>query len=103
MTAEQLSHSLEVPVRLVHQILFDLVKSQVLSEIRETSDAEPSYQPCRDPDRLSISYVIQATDELGSDQIPVAQSRELKKISECLREFGAVIKQSNANLLLKDI
>jgi membrane protein len=103
MTAEQLSHSLEVPVRLVHQILFDLVKSQVLSEIRETSDAEPTYQPGRDPDRLSISYVIQATEELGSDKIPVVQSRELEKISECLREFAAIVKHSNANLLLKDI
>jgi hypothetical protein len=54
-------------------------------------------------DKLSISYVTQALEGLGTEDIPVARSRELSKLSECLTEFIDTVGKSQANLLLKDI
>lgn len=102
-SAGQISHTLEIPIRLVNQILFELVQCRVLSEARETSESEALFLPAMNIDKLSISYVIQALDSLGTEDIPVAQSRELSKLSECLAEFIDTIGKSQANLLLKDI
>jgi len=102
-SAEQISHTLEIPIRLVNQILFELVQCQVLTEARETSESEALFLPAMNIDRLSINYVIQALEGLGTGDIPVAQSRELSKLSGCLTEFIETIGKSQANLLLKDI
>jgi membrane protein len=103
LSAEQISHSLEIPIRLVNLILFELVESRILSEVRETSDDDPLFQPARNVDTLSIHYILQALDSLGTDNIPVTQSEELTKISHSLKEFTSVMEKSELNLLLKDI
>ncbi len=102
-SAEQISHELEIPIRLVNLILFELVEGKILSEVREDVDGEILYQPARNVDLLSIQYVLQTLDELGTDNIPIAQSEELTRISRCLEEFSAILEKSDANLLLKDI
>ena len=103
LSAEQISHALEIPIRLVNLILFELVESRILSEVRETGDDEPLFQPARNVDTLSINYIIQALDSQGTDNIPVTQSEELTKISHCLKEFTSIVEKSELNLLLKDI
>ncbi|MCD4715653.1 MAG: hypothetical protein K8R45_02780 [Desulfobacterales bacterium] len=102
-SAEQISHDLEIPIRLVNQILFELVQCRVLSEARDTNDSEALFLPAMNIDKLSINYVIQALEELGTEDIPVARSGELNKLSECLTEFVDTVGKSQANLLLKDI
>jgi membrane protein len=102
-SAGQISHDLEIPIRLVNQVLFELVRCRVLSEVRETSESEALFQPATNIDKFSINYVIQALEGLGTEDIPVAQSRELNKLSECLTEFADTVGKSQANLLLKDI
>lgn len=102
-SAEQISHDLEIPIRLVNQILFELVQCSVLSEARDTSESEALFQPATNIDKFSINYVIQALEGLGTEDIPVAQSRELSKLSESLKEFTDTIGKSQANILLKDI
>jgi len=102
-SAEQISHDLEIPIRLVNQILFELVQCRVLSEAKDTSDSEALFQPATNIDKFSINYVIQALEGLGTEDIPVAQSGELSKLSECLTEFSDTVGKSQANLLLKDI
>ncbi len=102
-TAEQISRAIEAPIRLVKLILYELVQCRVLNECKQADGGEGHYQPARDLESLSISYVIHALDSLGSGTIPIAQSKELERISACLREFKSAIEQSEANVLLKDI
>ena len=52
---------------------------------------------------MTIKYVIDTLEHHGIDDIPVAQSQELKRISECLKEFGDLIEKSPANMQLKNI
>jgi membrane protein len=102
-TASQISHKLEIPIRLVHQILYDLVSAGVLSEICLNDSSAVAYQPAADPDRLTIKYVIDALEKQGSDHIPVERSEELQRLSESLDQFEALMEKSPANKKLKEV
>ena len=103
MTASQISHTLEIPVRLVRQILFELTESRIISETMPEADEVPAYQPAQSVDRYTVGYIIDALERRGSDDIPVAESSELDKLSECLEAFGDLIEKSPANIYLKDL
>jgi membrane protein len=103
LTANQISHSLEIPIRLVNQILYELVECGVAVETKTEEDQEFAYQPARTINVLTIKYVIDALEQRGTDNIPVAQTEELKTLSEMLQTFNDTIEKSPANRLLKDI
>lgn len=99
----QISHKLEIPIRLVRQIMYELVETKIVSQIKADEDGAVAYQPARDPDTLTVRYVINALEERGSDTIPVGQSEELNKLSASLKAFDDLIRNSPANMRLKDI
>lgn len=103
LNASDISHKLEIPIRLVRQILFELVESSVASEVTMEEEKVVSYQPGRNVDILSVKYVVDALEESGYSQIPVIKSPELKRLSGCLQNISTAIQESPANLLLKDI
>ena len=102
-SAAQISHNLEIPIRLVQQIIFELISSGILSEVKFNEGGEVGYHPARDPETITIKYVIDALEKEGSDNIPVAQSEELDKLSESLKAFSDLIEKSSANQCLKEI
>ena len=87
--ASQLSHELDIPVRLVRQILYELSESGVLSEVRKGEDKELAYQPAIDVDKITVKFVIDRLEQRGSTNIPVIKSVELDKLSDSLQKFGA--------------
>jgi membrane protein len=101
--ASQLAHELEIPVRLVRQILYELSESEVLSEVRNGKDKEFAYQPAVDVEKITIKFVTDQLEAHGTYDIPVAKLGELDKLSNCLRQLGEVIEKSPANVLLKNI
>jgi membrane protein len=101
--ASVLSHELEIPVRLVRQILYELSTSGVLSEVRNSKDKEFAYQPAVDVEKITVKFVIDQLERQGSSDIPVAKLGELDELSNCLRQLGEVIETSPANALLKNI
>ena len=103
LTPTDISHKLDIPIRLVRQILYELVKSGVASEVKREDDKTVAYQPAQDIGKLTIESVISSLERDGSDNIPLAENQELKKISESLKTFSNAIQTSSANLSLKDI
>jgi len=87
LTAEQVSHILEVPIRLVREILYELVESGVISDTRTKKYKELAYQPARDISILTVTFVLEALEHRGTDTIPVAQTQELERLSETLQAF----------------
>jgi membrane protein len=102
-TATQISHTLEIPIRLVRQILFELAESGIVSKTMVEAGEVPAYQPAQCVDKYTVQYILDALDRRGSDDIPVAESSELDKLSECLEAFGDVIEKSPANISLKNL
>ena len=103
LTADQISHTLEIPVRLVRQILYELVESGIFSDTSSDEYKDLAYQPARDINVFTIQSILEALEHKGVDNIPVAQTRELKVLSETLHAFNDIIEKSPANKLLKDI
>ena len=103
LTYSRISNGLDMPVRLVHNIIFDLVQAGLVSEIRTKADKEYAYQPARDINQLTIKYILEALDQNGTDTIPVAKTEEYRSLSEALKNFSKAMEKSPANKLLKDI
>lgn len=102
-TASSIAYALEIPIRLVRQILFELVEGNVVSEVKTQEYKETAFQPARDGEILTIKYVIDALEHRGANDIPAAQTQEFKALSESLQTFDEIIVKSSANKLLKDI
>ena len=103
LLGSQISTQLQMPIRLVHNILFDLVESGLVSETKTKIDKELAYQPARDINKLTIQYVLEALEQSGIDTIPVAKTEDHQALSDALKKFSGAMESSPANELLKDI
>lgn len=103
LSAINISKTLEIPIRLVQQILDELVATGILSDTEVKKNKAMSYQPARDINAIAINSVIEALEQKGVDNIPVAQTAELRHLSESLKTLNDEIEKSPANRLLKDI
>ncbi|MEJ2724095.1 MAG: YhjD/YihY/BrkB family envelope integrity protein [Deltaproteobacteria bacterium] len=101
--AWSIAHELEIPIRLVNQILFELVESGIASEVRLDQTKDVGYEPSRDPETITIKYVIDALESRGSDDVPVAKTDALSRISGSLTAFSELVEGAEANRLLKEI
>ncbi len=103
LTAAKISESLEIPRGLTTELVEELTESGVLIEAANHGRGEAAYVPARDTDLLTVTFVMDALDRRGVDQIPVARTEELEKITQSLKAFGEAVEKSPANLRLKDI
>lgn len=102
--APEISRTLEIPIRLVRQILHELVGANVLAEIRKREeDKEVLYQPARDVETLTVKSVVDALENHGESHVPVVASEDLRKLTETLTSFGEVVERTPANMSLKRI
>jgi len=100
--ARRISHELEIPSRLVNQILDDLGASGLVSEVK-VEETTTGYEPARDPENMTIKSVIDTLDDYGSHDIPVAGTDSLDKLCDALNAFDDMLRNSEANLKLKDM
>ncbi|HET58696.1 MAG TPA: YihY/virulence factor BrkB family protein [Deltaproteobacteria bacterium] len=103
LTATEISHRLEIPIRLVHLIVFDLTAAGIIVPTETIEYREPAYLPARDINALTIHFVIDELEHCGTDTIPAARTKETETISEILDTFREEISRSPANRLLRDI
>ena len=101
--SRQIAHELEIPIRLVNEILFELVASGLASEVKADEGKGVAYEPARDPDSMTIKNVVDTLEQHGSDDIPVAQTEELRQLSESLKTFSNLVEKAEANRKLKEI
>jgi len=103
LTAGQVSRELEIPIRLVNEILFELTQSNILSGTDTGKDGERGFQPARDIHALTISHVVDAMELRGSNTMPFSHTPEFAALSEAVEIFRRTIEKMPANKLLKDL
>lgn len=103
LTESQIAQTLEIPIRLVREVVYELTESGVISEIKTDAEREAAYQPAQCVEEFTALFVIDALDNRGIDDIPVAESEELVKLTESLKAFSDILKDSTANISLKDL
>jgi len=99
----QIAHALEIPIRLVRELLHDLRAAGVVSQVQLDDERMVAYQPARNPEEITVQYVIDALERRGMDDIPVAESREMKRLAATLKNFHNLIVHSPSNKRLQDI
>lgn len=103
LSAQQISHMLEMPIRLVRQVVYDLSEVKILTATQAADDRSQGYLPGRDIGNLKIKDIVDAFEHEGYEDIPVAQTPELETLRRSLEEFSERIRTSPANLNLKDV
>ena len=100
--AREIARHIEAPIPLVNGVLYDLAESGVVSVISGDEDGQVAYQPARDPDLITVKFVIDAIEENGAG-IPIKPTEELEKLMESLSALDRVVADCPANQRLKDL
>lgn len=103
LTAEELATKLGMPMRLLRDCLFKMTECGLVSELCSDEDVEKRYHPAEDPDKYTISFVLNRLGLHGVSEIPMSQSKELASLKESLQNIHKAINESAANVMLKDI
>ncbi|HOY08475.1 MAG TPA: YihY/virulence factor BrkB family protein [Candidatus Omnitrophota bacterium] len=102
-TAADIVKEIEIPIRLLRQILFDLTEAGILVEVRLEDGRQIGYQPAFNVETLSVAKVNELLDDKGISEMPIIRSGEMEHIERCLRSFRVLAEQSPENILLKNM
>jgi membrane protein len=100
---EEIGRRLEIPVKLLRLILHDLTEAGIIVPVKEEKEKAASYQAAKDPDVLTLAYVIKSLGAQGTNDIPVADSDELRRLKDSLEGIYRLIESSQFNVKLKEI
>jgi len=101
--ANKISTRLGIPIRCVREILGELLKAGVISQVSVEGRKGDYFQPALDPDNITIARILQAIERVGSEKIPIKQASYLDKLVECLSEMDRACDACLCNLKLKQI
>ncbi|HNY14286.1 MAG TPA: YihY/virulence factor BrkB family protein [Bacteroidales bacterium] len=102
VSAEKISRTLKIPVRLVRDILMDLSNTNLVSVIHENEQKENFYQPALDINKITVNFVLSKLDRKGTDQKIIAKNEEYNRIVGMLDRFEKLASKSDSNILIKD-
>ncbi len=103
-TADEISDTYRIPLRITTQILYFLTELKILIEVNYGNDDRVIYyQPALDVNKISVGFLFDKMDRFGSENFKVDTS--------CLfsKEWQAVLKtredmiEANNEILLKDL
>ncbi len=100
---DTLSHELGIPLRLVNELVYDLVSAGILAELAADNPKVRSYVPAVDIHKITVEYVYRQMELKGGDHMYVTESEELGRITKIHEHILHSIRESPSNVLLKDI
>ena len=103
LTAHQMAIKLDLPLSIVQSLLTRLTESGITVETNVAEDEDVVFQPAKDSDLLTISYVIDALDNCGSNELPDTEVEGLDNFIKVTRAFREKANLSEYNRLLKEI
>ncbi|MBN2720456.1 MAG: YihY family inner membrane protein [Proteobacteria bacterium] len=103
MEENTISLKLGIPVRLLRQLLHELVEAGVITCVRLEKEKVPAYQPAFDPAGMDVATVLEHLDKRGTENLPVIRSPQLDELRESIEAFRRENRESEANRLLGKI
>lgn len=102
-TARQISNELKIPIRLVREILYELVDISIVSATKTRSAKETAYQPAIDIHKISIKYLVDKLEHRGMDVLIARHGDEIEKLTRIIESFNVAVEKSTENKLIKDV
>jgi membrane protein len=103
LNAADIASQLSIPVRIVRDLIYDLLNARIIIETLTPEVREVAYQPALDPARITISYVIDALDKQGQQVMFEKETGELAKLNLIVESFYDDIRNSANNTAIKDL
>jgi membrane protein len=103
LSVSQIAHTLEIPVRLVRQLLHELSEVGLVVETSKGITGEVAYQPGRSIENITVKLALDEYEKYGITKIPDYQSDEAEKILKYLKDISETIEKSPGNVRLKEI
>ena len=103
LSASRIADTLEIPLRLVRQLLHELVGAGLVVETARGAKDEVAFQPGRATESLTVKYALDAYEQYGDTPTPVSQSEEAEKISLYLKNISDIVEKSSGNVKLIEI
>jgi membrane protein len=102
LSAAALAERVGLPGRLAQPVLGELEEGGVLIRSLPDGDADPGYLPARDPDQLTVGFVVQALDRRGRDDIPPPTGAAAESIRQAVTALERAMASAPENRRLKD-
>ncbi|WP_372752831.1 YihY/virulence factor BrkB family protein [Labilibaculum sp.] len=103
MHSQEISHRLQMPIRLVREIIFDLINAKLVVELVTDTDKQMAYQPAFDINSMTVNKVIDILENAGSDKIPVLQTKAYLSLKAILDDYRKSVSSDQKETLLNDI
>ena len=103
-TADELSDSYRIPIRVTTQILYMLTELKIITEVVVGNDDRViHYQPAMDINQISVSLLFEKIDRFGSENFKIDTKGVFNKEWKMLLKTREEMVRSNENILLKDL
>lgn len=103
LNASEISDQLGIPMRIVRDLLYDLLNARIIIETVTHEVREVAYQPALDPAKITISFVIDALDKQGHELTFEKETGELIKLNQIVESFYEDVRNSDRNTVLKEL
>lgn len=103
-TAEEISETNHIPIRLTKQVLMQLQKIDLIHEVMtdEKSD-DIGYQPSMDINHLNVALLLDRLDTYGSENFKIDKDQEFNEQWNVLIDSRQKYYEDNSEVLLKDL
>ncbi|MCD4780424.1 MAG: YihY/virulence factor BrkB family protein [Candidatus Omnitrophica bacterium] len=101
--AHDLALELEVPIRLVRKVLFELTEAKVLNEVKINDRDTIGFQPAHDIQDMTIREVLDRLEHMGIDSLPLSDSENIRSIKKHFKGARELIANSEHNVRIKDL
>lgn len=98
----ELSEQLDMPNRLVQNIVQDLIDIELIIEIKQENE-DSFYVPLKPDYQITVSKVIQLIEEKGVNTLPIEETKEYASSSQLVQKIEQVLETNFGNILVKDI
>jgi Predicted membrane protein len=103
-TADELSESNRIPIRLTTDILYLLTELDIITEVRiEEDERIIRYQPALDINKISISFLLRKIDECGSENFKIDTNQKFNEEWKALLKTREDMLVPGNEVLLKDL
>lgn len=103
LNAADIATQLGVPVRIVRDLIDDLLISRIIIETLTPEVREVAYQPAIDPAKITVSFIFDALDKQGQQVNFDKETLEFGKLTKAVESFYEDVRNSSYNTALKDI
>jgi len=102
-TADEISVNFKIPIRLTHRLIFDLLELGIVNEVKENDDRQTHYQPALDINKITVGYLFQKIDTIGSEKFKIDKDMEFRSAWETVLKTRENLISTSSNILLKDL